>query len=180
MTDDYMIYCKGYSIGVGGVVLHENKVLLVHRAAGIRSGDWALPGGYIEPDETIHLGVQREVLEETGIQTEVEGLTAVLHRWITNENGIYLMFVMRAINSDPQPDGVEVDDARFFTLSELQTLPRLQWLSRLIVTPVLKGQATILPYYSIPDTPLLGKAVLYADENIRPAHQKLMDEWPPA
>lgn len=175
MADYHAIYCTGYSIGVGGIVIYDNKVLLVRRAMNPRAGDWALPGGYVEADETVHIAVQREVLEETGIQAEVVGLTAVIHRWVIDENGIYLMFLMRTKDKHPQPDGVEVDDARFFTLEQLQDLPRLQWLSRIIVTPILEGQATTLPHYLFPGKTTLDDAVLYAGENIRPGHEVLME-----
>ena len=162
MSEDYLKYRNGYSIGVGGVVIHENKVLLVRRASEPRKGDWALPGGYIEHDETIHVAVQREVHEETGVHAEVEGLIGIMNYPREGENGVYLMFLMRADNHTTQPDMVEVDSARYFALDELDTLETLQWLSRSVVTPILEGNINPIPVYPFPNGTPLDKGVLYA------------------
>ena len=41
------------------------------------NGHWEPPGGILELGETFEQGVQREVLEETGVQVTVDGLTGV-------------------------------------------------------------------------------------------------------
>ena len=86
--------CKSYSIGVGGVVLCNDKVLLVRRKKGSRAGEWAIPGGFVEYGETIDVAVKREVLEETGIEAKVQGLVAVRNRVIKSglENSAYFIF----------------------------------------------------------------------------------------
>jgi ADP-ribose pyrophosphatase YjhB (NUDIX family) len=165
MEPGYIKYRTGYSIGTGGIVLRNNQVLLVRHAAGSRAGVWALPGGYIEHEETAHVAAQREVLEETGVTARVEGLLAVLHGWIKDENGVYLMFLMRAVEGEPRCDGIEVDDARFFALEDLQELPRLERLTRLVITPVLKGEMNVLPYFPYPDENSQNM-FLYAGESV--------------
>jgi ADP-ribose pyrophosphatase YjhB (NUDIX family) len=146
MAFDDAKYRTGYSMGVGGAVLCGEKVLLARRALG-NAGDWAMPGGYVERDEAIDAAVAREVLEETGVVAEVEGLIAVRHRITTNENGAYFIFLLRAPNETVKVDGFEIDQARFFTFSEIQSLERLQPLSRLIVTKVLQGQTQLLVFH---------------------------------
>jgi 8-oxo-dGTP diphosphatase len=163
MAFDVSQYCTGYSIGVGGVVLDENKALLVHRAlnSGPGADTWALPGGFVERDESIHAAVQREVLEETGIEAEVEGLIAVLNRALDDRNDTYFIFLMRASGGDMRVDGVEVADARFFALEELESLSRLQSLSRLVVIPALQGEITALLAFPHPHT-MPSRGMLYA------------------
>ena len=61
MGFDISKYRSGYSVSVGGIVVCGNKVLLVRRASDPRAGDWALPGGFVEHNETVQTAVQREV-----------------------------------------------------------------------------------------------------------------------
>ena len=53
-------------VGVGAVVVDDDRVLLVRRAHQPLKGEWSLPGGAVELGETLEAAVAREVLEETG------------------------------------------------------------------------------------------------------------------
>lgn len=55
------------TLGVGGVVVHDGRVLLVRRAKEPLRGRWVVPGGTVELGETLEEAVTREVREETGI-----------------------------------------------------------------------------------------------------------------
>ncbi|MCI0348360.1 MAG: NUDIX hydrolase [Acidobacteriales bacterium] len=55
-------------VGVGAVILRGQQVVLVRRASEPLRGRWSLPGGRLELGETLRQGVEREVLEETGLQ----------------------------------------------------------------------------------------------------------------
>ncbi len=57
------------------VVLDERGTLLLHRRSD--NGNWGLPGGGIESDETAAEAVVREVHEETGYRVEVERLIGI-------------------------------------------------------------------------------------------------------
>lgn len=45
----------------------ELRVLLIKRAGHPYIGQWALPGGFVLPDETVGEAAKRELVEETGI-----------------------------------------------------------------------------------------------------------------
>lgn len=49
------------------LVIKANQVLMVLRANQPMSGYWAIPGGYIDWDESMTDCVQRELKEETGL-----------------------------------------------------------------------------------------------------------------
>lgn len=53
--------------GVYGIVLKDEKILLVKQQKGPHSGKWDLPGGGIEVKETIEDALCREFLEEIGM-----------------------------------------------------------------------------------------------------------------
>lgn len=67
-------------VGVGGVVVHEDRVLLVQRGHEPMKGKWTIPGGLIDVGETLREAVIREVKEETGLDVEPVELVELLDR----------------------------------------------------------------------------------------------------
>lgn len=67
-------------VGVGGVVIHQGKVLLVRRARPPLAGEWSIPGGMLELGETLPQATRRELLEETGLQVEPGEILEVFER----------------------------------------------------------------------------------------------------
>jgi ADP-ribose pyrophosphatase YjhB (NUDIX family) len=56
------------------VVNHDNQLLLVKRSVEPAKGEWCLPGGFIETDESIEEAALRELEEETGIKGTIVSL----------------------------------------------------------------------------------------------------------
>ena len=54
--------------GVGIVVFHQQKVLLIRRGKPPRQGEWSIPGGKQKLGETLQQAARREVQEETGLK----------------------------------------------------------------------------------------------------------------
>jgi ADP-ribose pyrophosphatase YjhB (NUDIX family) len=61
--------------GITALVTDEQGRVLMGRRAD--NGRWALPSGISEPGETMAAACAREVLEETGVEVEVEHLIAL-------------------------------------------------------------------------------------------------------
>jgi ADP-ribose pyrophosphatase YjhB (NUDIX family) len=115
------VFWGNYSIGVGALILKDDKMLLVRRAQNPGKGLWTNPGGYIEQFEPIEETIMREVYEETGITSKVNGIIA-LGDMPRNVHNVYLVFLMDYIDGHPEPDYVEVDDAGFYSLNDMETM----------------------------------------------------------
>ena len=73
-------------VGVGAVILHDGKVVLVKRRHEPLAGQWSLPGGTLELGETLEAGVAREMLEETGLVVDVGPVIEVFDRILLDED----------------------------------------------------------------------------------------------
>jgi 8-oxo-dGTP diphosphatase len=58
-------------VGIGGVVIENDRVLLIRRGTEPLLGQWSIPGGTLELSESLQQGVARELLEETGLRVRV-------------------------------------------------------------------------------------------------------------
>jgi ADP-ribose pyrophosphatase YjhB (NUDIX family) len=67
-------------VGVGGVVIHRNRVLLIRRGSEPLKGEWSIPGGMLELGEELTAGVRRELKEETGLDVEPRECILVFDR----------------------------------------------------------------------------------------------------
>jgi 8-oxo-dGTP diphosphatase len=109
-------------IGSAVVVVDTGRVLLGSRAKDPNRGKWILPGGKIEPFETIGVAAQREIREETGLEIELEGTVTV--KEIINppdEHRIIVYSQARPTGGELSP-GSDLDDVRFCTSADLREL----------------------------------------------------------
>ena len=113
-------------VGVGVVVWHGGRVLLVRRAKPPRAGHWSLPGGAQELGETVAAAARREVLEETGLVVEIgEVLAAVdmIEREAGRVRYHYTLIDFSAEAALPAlRPGSDAADARWFTPEEVAGL----------------------------------------------------------
>ena len=70
----FVLFENPASAAAAVVLDHRRHVLLVRRAIEPYRGQWALPAGYQEIDETLEGAAVREVREETGVEIEVVAL----------------------------------------------------------------------------------------------------------
>ena len=74
-------------VGVAGVVISGDRVLLIRRGRAPAIGAWSLPGGALKTGETLAQGVAREVREETGLGVEPVEIVATLDRIVRDAEG---------------------------------------------------------------------------------------------
>jgi len=121
-------YNTGYNVGVGGAVVHDGRLLLVRRASRRGRGNWQVPGGFVEQQETIEEAVVREVEEESGVKSEVEGVLAIRNRYdADNGNSLYIVMLLRMTGGapDPGPPHGRRGRAEFFTMAEILDLEQV-------------------------------------------------------
>ena len=109
-----------FRIGVFGVIIEEGKVLLGLR----RDIDWwNLPGGGMELGETVDEALQREVLEETGLQVRVGRLVGIYSK--PQKQEVVLTFLC-SIEGGQLTETEETLECRFFAPDALpeKTLPK--------------------------------------------------------
>ena len=69
------------ALGVSGIVFNnQQQILLIQRNQPPAMGCWSIPGGKLEPGESLVEACQREIKEETGLDTEVKNIVAVVER----------------------------------------------------------------------------------------------------
>ncbi|MFB6215661.1 MAG: NUDIX hydrolase [Candidatus Aenigmatarchaeota archaeon] len=107
---------KGLKYGVGALVRHGNKVLLVknHWSSG-----WILPGGGVEKDESLEEAVRREIKEETGLRIEVD-TPFLVEKQVFRNNGeqvsnYFILFSAGTGSPELDIDNREIEDAEWFS-----------------------------------------------------------------
>ncbi len=94
-------------VGAGAVILSsEGKVFLAKRGKGARneSGKWEFPGGGVDFNETLEHAIVREVMEEYGLEIEIQELLDVVDHIIPAEKQHWVSptFICRAKNGVPR------------------------------------------------------------------------------
>ena len=142
------VYPNRPIVGVGAVILDamEERVVVVRRGTEPMRGEWTLPGGMLELGETLHAGVKREVLEETGLTVEPDGIAGVFDRIMHDEAGrpqyhyVLVDYVCRVTtDSASLRAGSDVDEARWVAEGELDSLPVVAFTAD-VIRDVLKSR----------------------------------------
>lgn len=116
-------------IGVGGVLIHNRRALLIKRSAEPLRGEWSIPGGALELGETLVEGVARELKEETCVCVRVGELIELFDR-IWNDDPprkdaaqprfhyVIADYLCEYISGEPSP-GSDATDVAYATEDEL-------------------------------------------------------------
>ncbi len=125
-------------IGVGGVVVDDHDNLLVVSETyrqDLTRPFWKLPGGLLDPGEHLVHGVQREIWEETAIETAFEHLVGMWHghEFFFGKSGIYVVFRLRPLTRAITKDDREIEECRWMPLTEYMAHPDVSDFNRAIV-----------------------------------------------
>lgn len=106
------------------LISSKRSVLLIERGREPFKGTWALPGGFVDMDESLETACKRELEEETGIQVrEVKQFKAYgdVNR-DPRQRTISVVFYAYS-NTEIEPNaGDDAVNARWFSLADLPEL----------------------------------------------------------
>jgi mutator protein MutT len=81
-------------IGVGAVLIHEGRVLLIRRGKEPLRGRWVVPGGTVELGETLEQALVREIEEETGLVVRPREVVTVFDRILREDGRVSYHYVI--------------------------------------------------------------------------------------
>lgn len=102
---------------VGAIARRGDELLLVRRGTDPGRGLWSVPGGRVEPGETLADAVLRELREETGL----EGTCGAFVGWVERIGATYHFVILDfevEVTGDPIA-GDDADEARWVPISAL-------------------------------------------------------------
>lgn len=105
------------------VVLNSDRqVLLVKRGVEPKKGEWCLPGGFIELDETPEQACLRELKEETNLNAEIDWLLGVFIGSSSIYKSVLIVgFLVKNIEGQAEA-GDDSEAVRFFSLEDMPPL----------------------------------------------------------
>jgi ADP-ribose pyrophosphatase YjhB (NUDIX family) len=108
---------------VGAVLFWNGALLLVKRGQEPGIGQWSLPGGRLEPQETWRNAVEREVKEETCLEVNCGEFVGWVERSVSGHR--YLIADFFATADDPS-GAAPGDDAEDLTFVDSEQITKLE------------------------------------------------------
>jgi len=120
------------------VLIRKGNKILLAKSPNFPQGMYSLIAGFIEPGETAEAAVAREIEEEVGI--EVKNITYFGTQAWPFPNSLMIGFTAEYNSGDILPDGLEIEDAKWFSAEELPVLPGKISISRKLIDYFLKEE----------------------------------------
>ncbi|MHA1214064.1 MAG: NUDIX domain-containing protein [Candidatus Hodarchaeales archaeon] len=135
-------------VGVGGVVIYNNRVLLVKLNYGPAKGKWLIPGGMVDCGETLKEAIRREIHEETNqeiVPKEIIGLRSMVRKsdGITD---VYCIFNCELVDK-PQPlieDKIEIKEVQWLPISSLEDNEEVSDYTKYLIKRLLTKEEKLL------------------------------------
>ena len=112
-------------VGVGAIIVCNDKILLEKRKGEPGKGKWSVPGGLVELGETTENAVIREVKEETGLTVADPQLIDVVDNIVRDENGeikyhfVIVDYFLRLKGGEPKAAD-DAEELKWIPLGEVE------------------------------------------------------------
>jgi len=114
-------------IAVGAVIIDADRLLMVRRGKAPAEGLWTIPGGRVEKGEYLSDALEREVMEETGLNVTAGALLGIFEV-IGDPHYVILDYVADIATSDQNPvagdDVAEVEWVQMDLIKDRECTPR--------------------------------------------------------
>jgi 8-oxo-dGTP diphosphatase len=112
-------------VGIGVMIMRDNKILLGLRKGSHGEGEWSFPGGHLEWGETVFQTAIRETMEEVGLDVNNLKLISVADevRYIDSDDKHYLNVAVLAESDSGEPKLMEPDKCERWEWFDLNELP---------------------------------------------------------
>ncbi len=120
-------------VGVGAVLRRGDEILLVQRGRDPGKGLWAVPGGKVRFGETLRAAVERETMEETGLDVEAGDLGWTGEVIDRTHHLVLLDYAATVIGGELRAAD-DAEDARWVRLDEARRLPLTRTMFDLLDT----------------------------------------------
>lgn len=121
-------------------ITRGNEILLAHNR-NFTSKRYSCIGGFVEAGETLEECVHREVFEEIGVK--INNLHYFGSQGWPFPYSLLAGFTAEYAGGEIRPDGEEIDDAKFFTLTNLPDLPQPGSISRALIDNFINSQTKL-------------------------------------
>tara|TARA_B100000767_G_C19725447_1_gene519276 strand:+ start:235 stop:699 length:465 start_codon:yes stop_codon:yes gene_type:complete len=111
------VHYNNPTIICGCIIEQDDKIALCLRAIEPQKNTWTIAAGYLEVGESTEIAAQREALEETGMEVEIQGLYSVFN--VQHMHQVYIIYRAQFLRQT-QKAGPESAAVAWFTE---QTLP---------------------------------------------------------
>ena len=82
-------------------VQREGQILILKRVVGEAIGSWYLPGGAVDPGETVEDGARRELLEEAGlVASGTLTVVSVAHMFVYGHESLQVLYACDVPDGD--------------------------------------------------------------------------------
>jgi 8-oxo-dGTP diphosphatase len=125
------------SLGVGGVLFNSSRqVLLIKRNQAPAKGLWSIPGGRLEPGETLVEACRREFHEETNLDVEVKHIVAVVDRQLEGFHYVIIDYWVQLVDEDKCYPIAQSDvaEAKWISLDDLGLYDVVVGLTEIILS----------------------------------------------
>jgi 8-oxo-dGTP diphosphatase len=109
-------------VAVVVLIRKENRVLLVQRIFEPQQGRWTLPSGFVDAGEDPKVAVQRECLEETGLEVGNLRLLDVIYSQEFPRGASILLLYQAEVQSGELRPGDDAGQVGYFHIHELPPL----------------------------------------------------------